>query len=103
MKHASQHLVRSDRFNRHRETGITTADMTDITTYPPEDAGRGLRRRLHGELSRSSASISAAISDLVSKRKLDAGAIAALEDALIRADLGVDAAVRIAAFVGEGR
>ena len=44
-----------------------------------------------------------AISDLVSKRKLDAGVIEELEEVLIRADLGVDAAARIAAAVGEGR
>jgi fused signal recognition particle receptor len=75
--------------------------MNDSTTDP--DARHGWWRRLRGGLSRSSASIAAAISDLVSKRKLDAGAIQELEDALIRADLGVDAAARIAACVGEGR
>jgi fused signal recognition particle receptor len=77
--------------------------MNDSTTDPPGDARHGWWRRLRGGLSRSSASIAAAISDLVSKRKLDAGAIQELEDALIRADLGVDAAARIAACVGEGR
>jgi fused signal recognition particle receptor len=43
------------------------------------------------------------ISDLVSKRKLDAGVLEELEEVLIRADLGVGAAARIAAAVGEGR
>ena len=76
--------------------------MNDSTTDPPKEA-RSWWRRLTGGLARSSASIAAAISDLVSKRKLDAAAIADLEDALIRADLGVDAAARIAAAVGEGR
>jgi fused signal recognition particle receptor len=102
MEHAGQHLVRSDVFHGHCETGITAATMNDSTTDPPKEA-RSWWRRLTGGLARSSASIAAAISDLVSKRKLDAAAIEGLEDALIRADLGVDAAARIAAAVGEGR
>jgi signal recognition particle GTPase len=60
-------------------------------------------RRLRGGLARTSASIATAISDLVSKRKLDAGVLEELEEVLIRADLGVGAAARIAAAVGEGR
>ncbi len=60
-------------------------------------------RRLTGGLKRTSASITGAISDLVSKRKLDAGAIEELEEVLIRADLGVATAAKVAAAVGEGR
>jgi fused signal recognition particle receptor len=60
-------------------------------------------RRLSGGLKRTSASIGDAISSLVSKRKLDATTIEELEDVLIRADLGIDAAAKIAAAVGEGR
>ena len=60
-------------------------------------------QRLKGGLGRTSASIGGAISDLVSKRKLDAGVIEELEEVLIRADLGVDTAAKIAAVVGEGR
>ena len=60
-------------------------------------------RRLRGGLARTSASIATAITDLVSKRKLDAGVLEELEDVLIRADLGVAAAARIAEAVGEGR
>ncbi|MBO0758594.1 MAG: signal recognition particle-docking protein FtsY, partial [Bradyrhizobiaceae bacterium] len=60
-------------------------------------------RRLSGGLKRTSASIGDAIAGLVSKRKLDAATIEELEDVLIRADLGVDAAAKIAAAVGEGR
>ena len=54
-------------------------------------------------MKRTSASIGTAITDLVTKRKLDAAMIEELEEVLIRADLGVDAAGRIAAAVGEGR
>ena len=60
-------------------------------------------QRLSGGLKRTSASIGSAISDLVSKRKLDAATVEELEELLIRADLGVDTAARIAAAIGEGR
>ena len=60
-------------------------------------------RRLTGGLKRTSASIGSAIVDVVAKRKLDAAAVEELEDALIRADLGIDAAGRIAAAVAQGR
>ena len=39
----------------------------------------------------------------VAKRKLDAQTLEELEEALIRADLGIDVAARVAAAVGEGR
>src|SRR3954471_15616542 len=60
-------------------------------------------RRLTTGLRRTSASIGGAISDLVSKRKLDAATIEELEELLIRADLGVATAAKIAAAVGVGR
>jgi fused signal recognition particle receptor len=60
-------------------------------------------RRLSGGLKRTSSSIGGAISDLVSKRKLDAAMVEEIEEVLIRADLGVTLAGQIAAAVGEGR
>ena len=60
-------------------------------------------QRLSGGLKRTSTSIGSAISDIVSKRKLDAATIEELEELLIRADLGVDVAARIAAAIAEGR
>src|SRR5947209_16109258 len=60
-------------------------------------------QRLSGGLKRTSTSIGGAISELVSKRKLDAATIEELEELLIRADLGVDTAARVAAAIGEGR
>ncbi|HEY7245778.1 MAG TPA: signal recognition particle-docking protein FtsY [Xanthobacteraceae bacterium] len=60
-------------------------------------------QRVRGGLKRTSASIGGAITDLVAKRKLDRGVVDEIEDVLIRADLGVDCAARIAAAVGEGR
>ncbi|MGD0025301.1 MAG: signal recognition particle-docking protein FtsY, partial [Xanthobacteraceae bacterium] len=60
-------------------------------------------QRLTGGLRRSSSALGGAISDLVSKRKLDASTIAEIEDVLIRADLGLETAGRIAAALREGR
>jgi fused signal recognition particle receptor len=60
-------------------------------------------QRLTGGLKRTSSALSGAITDLVSKRKLDAATIAEIRDVLIRADLGLETADRIAAALGEGR
>ena len=64
---------------------------------------RGWWQRLRQGLARSSASIGGAISDLVTKRPLDAATLEELEDVLIRADLGVAAAGRIVAAIAAGR
>src|SRR5688500_18819819 len=74
---------------------------TSSDTGPAE--GRGWWQRLTGGLKRTSASIGNALSDLVSKRRLDAADIEEIEDVLIRADLGVAAAGRIATVLSEGR
>ena len=60
-------------------------------------------QRLSGGLKRTSASIGNAVADLVVKRKLDQAMLDEIEEVLIRADLGLDSAARIAAAVGEGR
>jgi fused signal recognition particle receptor len=59
--------------------------------------------RLSAGLKRTASAIGGAITDLVQKRPLDAATIEDLEDVLIRADLGVAVAGRIAAAVAEGR
>lgn len=59
--------------------------------------------RLKQGLSRSSSSIGQGITDIFTKRKLDAETLEDLEEVLIRADLGVVTASRIAEAVGEGR
>jgi fused signal recognition particle receptor len=59
--------------------------------------------RLKEGLSRSSSSIGQGISDIFTKRKLDAETLEDLEEVLIRADLGVVTASRIAEAVGKGR
>jgi fused signal recognition particle receptor len=60
-------------------------------------------QRLTGGLRRSSAALGGAISDLVVKRKLDADTIADIEDVLIRADLGLETAGRIADALRQSR
>ncbi len=59
--------------------------------------------RLGAGLKRTATALGGAISDLVTKRPLDAATIDELEDVLIRADLGVAVAGRIAAAVAQGR
>jgi fused signal recognition particle receptor len=59
--------------------------------------------RLRDGLKRTSSTLTTAITDLVSKRKLDTAMLDEIEEVLIRADLGVEVAARIAAAVGEGR
>jgi fused signal recognition particle receptor len=74
--------------------------MNDSAT---EAQSKSWWQRLTGGLKRSSSALGGAISDLVSKRKLDAATIAEIEDVLIRADLGLQTADRIAVALSEGR
>ncbi len=68
-----------------------------------QDRPRGFWGRLTAGLKRTSSSLGGAIADLVAKRKLDAAMVEEIEEVLIRADLGVATAGRIAAALGEGR
>ena len=68
-----------------------------------DEPRKSLWQRLTGGLKRTSSALGGAVADLVSKRKLDGATIEELEELLIRADLGVDVAARIAAAVGQGR
>ncbi|HEV3185302.1 MAG TPA: signal recognition particle-docking protein FtsY [Xanthobacteraceae bacterium] len=77
--------------------------MNDSPDEPAAGAPRRWWQRLRQGLSRSSASIGGAIADLVTKRRLDAAVIEELEEVLIRADLGVATAGRIAAAIAAGR
>jgi fused signal recognition particle receptor len=72
--------------------------MNDAATASP-----GFWRRLSGGLRRTASAITGAITDLVIKRKLDAAMVEELEEVLIRADLGVATAGRIAAAVARDR
>ena len=74
--------------------------MNDTT---PEKSRMSWWRRLSSGLKRTSSSIGAAVTELVTKRKLDRAMLEDIEDVLLRADLGTEVAARIAAAVGVGR
>jgi fused signal recognition particle receptor len=74
----------------------------DGATQPAPETGTAWWRRLAGGLKRSSSALGA-ISDLVTKRKLDDATLAAIHDGLVRADLGVVIADRVVVALGEGR
>jgi len=74
--------------------------MNDTTT---EKSRLSWWRRLSGGLKRTSNSLSSAVADLVTKRKLDRAMLEEIEDVLLRADLGTEVAARISEAVGAGR
>jgi fused signal recognition particle receptor len=78
--------------------------MNDSTNDSAKEAAKGgWWRRISGGLKRTSSALGNAISDLVSKRPLDPAMIEEIEEALIRADLGLETAARVARAIGEGR
>jgi fused signal recognition particle receptor len=66
-------------------------------------AGGGWWKRLTGGLKRTSSALGTAISYLVTKRPLDTALLHDIEDALIRADLGMESAARITTAIDQGR
>jgi fused signal recognition particle receptor len=74
--------------------------MSRIETKNPRESWW---QRLKGGLARTSQSLTGGITDLFTKRKLDAVALDELEDILIKADLGLDTAQRIVDAVRAGR
>jgi fused signal recognition particle receptor len=66
------------------------------TAETPKPAKQSFLARLKQGLSRSSGALSEGITSIFTKRKLDDSALEDFEDMLIRADLGVDTAARIA-------
>jgi fused signal recognition particle receptor len=80
------------------------APLTDQPAVPAEVAARpGWMMRLRDGLSKSSRSLSTGITDIFTKRKLDAATLEELEDVLIGADLGADMAARVSKAVAQGR
>lgn len=64
---------------------------------------QGWFQRLTSGLSKTSARLSEGITNVFTKRKLDAATLDDLEDLLIQADLGVDTATRITDEISSGR
>ncbi len=85
------------------DTPVSPIDVVDAPAVEPAAEKRSFWSRLTSGLSRTAASLTQGITDLVSKRKLDAGTLEELEDILIRADLGVSVSARIVEQVGKGR
>ncbi|MGD9738193.1 MAG: signal recognition particle-docking protein FtsY [Bauldia sp.] len=69
----------------------------------PEPERGGWFRRLTRGLTRSSSALSGSISSIFTKRKLDAETLEEFEEALIRADLGIDVAASITRTLGRER
>jgi len=74
-----------------------------VPPSPEAEQKRSWWTRLRQGLSRSSSSIGDGLAAIFTKRRLDSAMLEDLEDVLIRADLGLDAATRIAKAVGQGR
>ena len=82
--------------------------MNDSTRKDDQDAaspesGGSWWKKLSTGLKRSSVSIGTAITGLVSKRRLDDAALDEVEEAMIRADLGLATAARISDVIGQNR
>lgn len=77
--------------------------FTPEPVEPPKEEKAGWWSRLKKGLARSSSSIVQGVADIFTKKKLSADMLDDLEDVLVRADLGVNAATRIAELVGKNR
>ena len=77
--------------------------LPEPVPVPAPQPKRSWWRRLTEGLSRTSSALTTGITDLFTKRKLDAGTLEDLEDILIQADLGLATSAKIARAVGDGR
>ena len=75
--------------------------MRTFGEAPPEETG--LFAKLKKGLAKSSAGLTGSLTGLFTKKKLDAETVAQLEEALIRADMGVAQAGRLAQAVAKNR
>ena len=64
---------------------------------------QGWFQRLKSGLGKTSSKLSSGITDLISKRKLDAATLDDLEDLLIQSDLGIATTGRITDAIAKGR
>ncbi|MBX3579174.1 MAG: signal recognition particle-docking protein FtsY [Rhizobiaceae bacterium] len=74
-----------------------------ITAAPRPQPAQNWFRRMREGLSRSSRELSQNIAGVFTKRKLDEDTLQDLEDVLIRADLGMETAIRITDALSSGR
>ncbi|WP_330082922.1 signal recognition particle-docking protein FtsY [Methylocystis iwaonis] len=90
-------------FGRGGAEPAAEAPEAPVEETPEEAPKRSWWQRLTGGLSRTSQAISQGVTDIFTKRKLDALKLEELEDVLLRADLGVGATSRIIDAVGKAR
>lgn len=86
-----------------KKSGLITRLFGGAHEAAPTPQKANWWQRLKAGLQRSSASIGQGITDLFTKRKLDAATLEEFEDVLIRADLGLSVSTRIVEAVGKGR
>ena len=89
-------------FGRFKRSSVDTLTRQQQTAEPEAPQGGWLQRLKKG-LSRSSNALTESISGIFTKRKLDAETLEELEDALIMADLGVEAAAKMAQRIAKDR
>jgi fused signal recognition particle receptor len=82
------------------DAAVANEAAADAGAEPPQE---GWFVRLRTGLSRSSSRLKDNIASILTRRKLDAEALEELEEALITADLGVEAAAELAAELGRTR
>lgn len=92
------------------EQDVGPAALAPLTPTPaagsitePVPAPQSWWQRLSQGMKRTSSSLSDSVTGLFTKRKLDHATLEELEDALVRADLGVATAMRITEAVSAGR
>jgi fused signal recognition particle receptor len=86
------------------ETAAPVPEPTAASETPIEPPKKqGWFQRLKAGLTKTSARLSEDIAGIFTKRKLDADTLQELEDLLIRADLGVETAMRITEALAKGR
>jgi fused signal recognition particle receptor len=74
-----------------------------MSTETAEKSRPGFFARLKAGLARTASSLSDNLTGVFTKKKLDAGTIADLEEALIRADMGAALAAKLSGAVAKGR
>lgn len=86
------------------DPGSPVPSLPTPVSVPGEEAPRrGWLQRLREGLAKTSGALGRGITDLFTKKRLDAATLDELEDLLIQADLGIDTATRITEEVGRQR
>ncbi len=92
-----------DRASEAPQLEPAPAQPAETPEGEPEPARPNWWTRLRQGLSRSSSSIGQGITEVFTKRKLDATTLEDLDDILIRADLGIATAARVTEALAKGR